>query len=171
MRQKGPIYSCCIHGTILACGAVKIRYVGKAHLSCCFYRTLLCAQQLCVVGKIYGSMRSERITYSYCFSGAIVAWKIRKAGKMSCERATKSSFSHDTPPLKLRENVCGQNDRLPAAACTVVVFYQGKLRQFDQCIRSEIPTSSCINIALTLSSTSLRERENRRTSTLEKAHL
>lgn len=42
---------------------------------------------------------------------------------------------------------------------------------YSQCIRTEIPTSSCIDIPLTLSSTALRERENRRTGTLEKAHL
>lgn len=50
-------------------------------------------------------------------------------------------------------------------------FYRGKLLQSDQCTRSETPTSSCIDIALTLSSTTLREREYRRTGTLEKAHL
>lgn len=50
-------------------------------------------------------------------------------------------------------------------------FPRSKLLQSDQFIRSEIPSSSCIDIPLTLSSTALREQKNRRIGELEKAHL
>lgn len=174
MRQKGPTNSCCAHGTILARGIAKLAgsvMLERPTCSCCSHRTLSCAQRLCAVGKINGSMRSKIITYSYCSSGAIVARRSGKAGKMSWKRATDSCFSHDTPLPKLREDVLGRKDRLSAAFRTVFFFYRGKLLQSDQCTRSETPTSSCIDIALTLSSTTLREREYRRTGTLEKAHL
>lgn len=83
----------------------RIRDVGKAHLQLLLPPYAVVRSTARAVGKINGSMRSKSITYSYCSSGAIVARRSGKAGKMSWKRAIDSCFSHDTPLPKLREDV------------------------------------------------------------------